>query len=488
MIKDFKLFETISKEEKRNNMAKHMRDIKLKNIEAGTVHNEVDPLGEEVWDIQDKEETVLNNIYKVSTDKINKHGQKVYNMFVKTEKGYYVFIGEILYWKNGEKMEEEDWDEKDRETLDFFSSRKFPPGMNKEDEVNNLKNYLLNKKQERLRGNKPSDFVVYLIDDKSKYRNANIQEVNKMQRVSEAEINSLKKQLSYELMSGNIDVDLDVEVTHFDNLYHLIKEAVKISDYKPYHNKIDSIQQEKWKEYFKKFPDHDKNYNRIYFDLKITPKDWKVQIPQEIKDYMEWFRYPILDYDKGICQDKDGREIRIGKLFYRLGRQDLLKSYEESKQNTLKEGNYKIVISRHPYDIIGQSTGRGWSSCMDLRDDRFDKKFIESWYGLSKQIKQSHLVSYLVRENDRNIKTPMARIMIVRRSWPYGSHGTTITKEPFKIDDHVYGTKVKGHLDFLTKWIEDYNNEELEKQIKSNKEKSSGKSGWSKLNNNIFGF
>jgi hypothetical protein len=246
-----------------------------------------------------------------------------------------------------------------------------------------------------------------------------------------------------------------------------VNEAVKISDYKPYHNLMDPNLQKTFKEYFKTFPERDKNVYRIYFDLKITTEDWEVRIPQEIKDYMGWYHYPILDYDKGICRDKDGREIRIGKLFNRLGRQDLLRSYEESKQNALKEGNYKVVISRHPYDIIGQSTGRGWSSCMDLRDDRFNKEFVESWYGLTKQLKQGHLASYLIREKDLNIKNPLSRIMIVRRSWPYGSQGSTDTNSDFKVDNHVYGISVDKHFEILSKFVDGLNSYMVSKAKKN---------------------
>lgn len=241
------------------------------------------------------------------------------------------------------------------------------------------------------------------------------------------------------------------------NYLEFVNESVKVSEYKPYHKYLDEKTQKIYKEYFRHFPEHDKNYYRIYFDIKVDPSKWQVNIPQEIKDYMEWFRYPIKDYAKGICVDKDGRDIKIGRLFVKLGREDLLKAYEDSKNNTLKDTEYTVVISRHPYDIIGQSTGRGWSSCMDINDPRYEKKFVETWYGLSKQLKQGHLVSYLLRKNDRNIKNPISRIMIVRNSWPYGSFSSTDKSSPLKVDDHIYGVKVKEHSDLLKKWVDSFN-------------------------------
>jgi hypothetical protein len=242
-------------------------------------------------------------------------------------------------------------------------------------------------------------------------------------------------------------------------MYNFVQynEAVTFNSYKPYHKYLDGKDQQIYKEYFKRFADHDKNYYRIYFDIEVDPNKWQIRIPQEIIDYMNWYRYPIKDYIKGICIDKDGREIKIGRLFVKLGREDLLKAYEDSKNNTLKDKEYTVVISRHPYDIIGQSTGRGWSSCMDINDPRYDKEFVETWYGLSKQLKQGHLVSYLLRKKDRNIENPISRITIVRNSWPYGSQMGTDTKSPMKVDNHVYGVTVQEHMELLQMWVGAFN-------------------------------
>lgn len=330
------------------------------------------------------------------------------------------------------------------------------------------------KLQDKLESGKLKPFLDYYIETKVKYYGMDFLRVPEyyyymiynnnfdlMAKGGESKfkVKSLLKAIKY--IKDNL-VDKKIKITEEDPYGEELwdtNEAVKLSSYRPYHNIMDTKQQEEYKEYFKKFPEHDKNYYRIYFDIKIDPSKWEIEIPQEIKDYMDWYRYPIIDYNKGICLDKDGREIRIGRLFYKLGRKDLLKAYEDSKLNTLKEGDYKVVISRHPYDIIGQSTGRGWSSCMDLNDERYNKEFVESWYGLSKQLKQGHLATYLIRKDDKNIEKPISRIMIVRSSWPYGSLFKVDKESILRVDDkHIYGAKPVEYIEFLDKWVYDFNN------------------------------
>lgn len=118
-------------------------------------------------------------------------------------------------------------------------------------------------------------------------------------------------------------------------------------------------------EYFSKFKDKDKRHNRIYFKLKVEHNSI-MSIPQEISDYMNWIGCTIIDYRKGLC-NYNGREIRIGKFFNEKDRQDLLKIYSDSKQSLKNVDNLSVVICRHPYDIIGMSTNRGWSTCIELQ-------------------------------------------------------------------------------------------------------------------------
>jgi hypothetical protein len=231
------------------------------------------------------------------------------------------------------------------------------------------------------------------------------------------------------------------------NMKYLIpyNEALSLSDYKKWKGFANKKFYEKMGEIFNNFPNKDKKANRIYFDLPFDPEDWKVKVPQELSDYLGWFGYPIVDYNKGLVRDKSNREVRIGHLLHKLGREDLVKVYNDSKINTLKDvKDLQVVICRHPYDIIGMSTGRKWSTCLNLKDERYGKKHL---HHLKNFLENGCLVAYLIRKNDRNLNNPLARILIQNSLYGGG----------LKKDYHIYGTEVKEFSDFVGKWCAEYN-------------------------------
>lgn len=220
-------------------------------------------------------------------------------------------------------------------------------------------------------------------------------------------------------------------------------ETLSLSQYREWSKHANIEFYDEMGKYFKTFSDHSNNYNRIYFDLEVDNEDFEIVMPDEIEDFFGWYGYDIIDYRRGICRDKDGREIKIGKLLNRLGEDRLLKTYNNSKQNMLKNiGDLQVVISRHPYDIIGMSTDRGWTTCHDLDDKRYGGMHL---YGLRNDLKSGVLVAYVIRKSDRNIKNPISRCLINR-----GFSGLFV-------DGNVYGTNVPGFRDFLIDWVEDYN-------------------------------
>lgn len=232
-----------------------------------------------------------------------------------------------------------------------------------------------------------------------------------------------------------------------------VNEAILPSVYKEWCKKIDlkSDYQEKVKKFFQstKCVDHDKNWYRIYFDLKIDPEKWKdptkgfgIIIPQELEDYFGWNCIRIVDYSAGICKDKDGREIRIGKLLNRMGQDRLLKVYNDSKTNTLKDlKDLQIVISRHPYDVLGESTGRGWTTCHDIYDSRYGGEHLKY---LKRNLEDGALVSYLIRKSDKNIENPISRITLHNNYRYFGQSA-------------IYGTYVSEYVLFINGFIKSLN-------------------------------
>jgi hypothetical protein len=185
-------------------------------------------------------------------------------------------------------------------------------------------------------------------------------------------------------------------------------------------------------EYFSKFNDIDKRHNRIYFKLKVEPSE-KISIPQEIIDYLNWHRCYVLDSKKGLCS-YGSKIIRIGKYLNDYNK-DLLKKYSESRTALKNPDNLSVVICRHPYDIIGMSTGRGWSTCIDLNDTKYGGKHL---YCLKNKMESGCF-------NDRNINNPVSRIAIYKDYYS----GLYL--------DKCYGAKVEEFINFVNNWVDGYN-------------------------------
>ena len=147
---------------------------------------------------------------------------------------------------------------------------------------------------------------------------------------------------------------------------------IKVKDFKEWSSSFNKLAYDNMSKYFEKFPDRDKRSNRIYFKLNVLPSD-KVHIPPEIREFLSWKNIHIINYEEGLCcKTNTGATIRIGKALADLGQESLLNTYSNSKQGLKKVDNLTVVISRHPYDMMGISTNRGWSTCMDLNDKKYN--------------------------------------------------------------------------------------------------------------------
>ena len=161
---------------------------------------------------------------------------------------------------------------------------------------------------------------------------------------------------------------------------------------------------------FQKYTNDPKAY-RIYFPLEENTSE-KLAVPKEIKDYLNDKGYEILDYKEGIAertvktqQGEKKQKVKIGAILKE--EPTLLKSFNERLGgNKTKESNLLVCISRHPYDIAGMSTNRGWTSCMNL-ETGCNKKYVEQ------DVKQGSLIAYLINSDDKNINHPIGRILIM---------------------------------------------------------------------------
>ena len=181
--------------------------------------------------------------------------------------------------------------------------------------------------------------------------------------------------------------------------------AVPLSMAKPY---MALLNRHLYDNIFRKYGSGNKKWPaRIYIPVGSKPVK-PVEPSPAVKEAVESRGYVVDNYLAGTAIQRDGkRTMRIGKLLSKD--KDVLKVFESDpkrKGHKVAQSELVVVISRHPYDVIGMSFDRGWTSCMNLKDGS-NKKYLKD------AVKAGVLVSYLVRATDTNINNPIARILLI---------------------------------------------------------------------------
>ena len=161
--------------------------------------------------------------------------------------------------------------------------------------------------------------------------------------------------------------------------------------------------------------------------------------------------YEIDDYIKGTAScTRDGRRqvVRIGKViagqaskYRKIGRakqvarmEEILKVFSSDPSRSASQQNtkFKIVFCRHPYDIAGKSTYRGWTSCMSIHGNRNNSD-------VKADIEHGTVEAYCVKDGDEAIKNPVCRVSLK----PY----VNLIHPEFRtmgVEGRVYGQPVPG--------------------------------------------
>jgi hypothetical protein len=225
--------------------------------------------------------------------------------------------------------------------------------------------------------------------------------------------------------------------------------------------------------------------DRLIYDIDLDVSDLIsldnpiiYKISSFISDkYPDYEIKSVSDYINGYAFKKEDEEkkqpLRIGKMLTKFSGEkeidDLLKSFKNDPlRSTKKHNKYKVVISRHPYDIAGMSTDRHWHSCMNLGYKGI--QYSNQGPGVNKQYVQNDIfegsiIAYLISPTDVHengkpaIRRPLSRILMK-------PHINTNNRNDYAYSKgRTYGAANPKFSDFIEKWlIENINNNTKEKQ------------------------
>lgn len=204
----------------------------------------------------------------------------------------------------------------------------------------------------------------------------------------------------------------------------------------------------------------------------------KHYIIHNIEDYIKGTAYEARDEQKK-------QPNKVGRILTKLGsdknRQgeysfpehvrekanELSDSFRDDPIRSAQCEEYKVVISRHPYDIAGMSTDRNWWSCMHLgtqginyktKDEGSNARFIQG------DIKEGSVIAYLICSNDKHkngkyaIKKPFARILMK----PHVSLDDEGNRSYAYTIGMTYGAAIPEFHRFVKKWIAQELNKDTE--------------------------
>lgn len=174
----------------------------------------------------------------------------------------------------------------------------------------------------------------------------------------------------------------------------------------------------------KNFPESTTNRSgdRLYLPFKentdVSNKFVNRETYDLIAGVIKSYGYTIKDYTLGIATEaKYNRDVKIGKILTSIYEKkddpnikDFVKTILNKFNNDPSRKNVKnsedmIVFSKHPYDIAGMSTDRGWTSCMNVNGG------VHCDY-VNKDIEEGTVIAYLTKKSDVNINNPICRVLI----------------------------------------------------------------------------
>lgn len=223
-------------------------------------------------------------------------------------------------------------------------------------------------------------------------------------------------------------------------MINISTSALKPSQYRQY---VKGWNKERYADLFRKYTGDRNNY-RIHLPLVAGAKRVAyAPVPEAIQKSVAEKGYVVEDYITGIAVDVSGkRRIKIGKLLSPELQQVFANDKTRSNARNAASGNQMIVISRHPYDVAGMSTDRGWVSCMHLVGG-------SNAHYVKDDIKHGSIIAYLVNKDDLNLQRPSARILLRVYKADNGKKGL--------FPSGIYGARSQLFFDTVRKWCSEVN-------------------------------
>lgn len=193
-----------------------------------------------------------------------------------------------------------------------------------------------------------------------------------------------------------------------------------------------------------------KGQSRISIPLE-HPNDKPVVPHPDVAAHLESNGYKIHDYKAGFAKDKYDRQVSIGKVLNKTkAPAHVTHAFLTDPQRKATQNPTKVIISRHPHDVAGMSTDRGWASCMKMPPAGKGSGGGINHHYLQHDITQGTHVAYLVNHNDDNIERPIARIALKPFHSDDGQHTILHPEEA------SYGTSDSAFHHTVKKWANEH--------------------------------
>lgn len=180
---------------------------------------------------------------------------------------------------------------------------------------------------------------------------------------------------------------------------------------------------------------------RLYIDLEHKQK-LRFTIPPAVRVALQREGFMATDYLAKKCvklADKEQKNVfNIGKVIAKDPIAKAAFDNDPQLQNS-KSTDIQLVVSCHPYDIIGMSTGRDWDnqSCMRLKDFRTTHDNGQYHSHVEHDVAEGTLVAYSIRMGDDNIQKPLNRCLLK----PFVNEDGDVL---YRREGRVYGNNVPG--------------------------------------------